>query len=164
MTANRRDQLVQDTPLAVSAFSQEQLTRKGATNLADWDPPFPVDLSRIRPQDEKYWDDYRTTPKAFVSPGVARKLWGSRFGRVDGADAGAAGGVTGQLLKETLEQKQDTMPPGAPFALDPTASDIPAWALQGARLLKQSSQLGSAGARARISRGCRCPSAAASST
>ena len=26
-------------------------------SLADWDPPFPIDLSRVRPEDEKYWDD-----------------------------------------------------------------------------------------------------------
>ena len=38
-----------------------------ATSLGDWDPPFPVDLSRIRPQDEEYWNDYRTTPKAFIA-------------------------------------------------------------------------------------------------
>src|SRR3712207_1405633 len=38
----------------------------GARSLADWDPPFPVDLSRIRPQDEDYWNKYRTTPKAFI--------------------------------------------------------------------------------------------------
>ena len=34
--------------------------------LADWDPPFTVDLSRIRPQDEAYWQRYRTTPKAWL--------------------------------------------------------------------------------------------------
>ncbi|MCG8607956.1 hypothetical protein MJD09_23590, partial [bacterium] len=27
-----------------------------ADNMADWDPPFPVDLSLIRPKDEAYWD------------------------------------------------------------------------------------------------------------
>jgi putative ABC transport system permease protein len=45
-------------------------TYPGITNspsLADWDPPFPIDLSRVREQDEKYWDVYRTTPKAFIS-------------------------------------------------------------------------------------------------
>ena len=39
----------------------------GAESLADWDPPFPLDLSRVRPQDEQYWDDHRTTPKAFIA-------------------------------------------------------------------------------------------------
>jgi hypothetical protein len=37
-----------------------------ATNLADWDPPFPIDLTMVRKQDEEYWDRYRTAPKAFI--------------------------------------------------------------------------------------------------
>ncbi|MBA3886902.1 MAG: ABC transporter permease [Acidobacteria bacterium] len=52
----------------------------GANNLADWDPPFPVDLSRVRPQDERYWDDYRTTPKAFIHYDRGRGLWETRYG------------------------------------------------------------------------------------
>ncbi|MBL8187270.1 MAG: ABC transporter permease, partial [Acidobacteria bacterium] len=38
-----------------------------AKTFSDWDPPFPVDLSRVRKVDEEYWDKYRTTPKAFLS-------------------------------------------------------------------------------------------------
>jgi putative ABC transport system permease protein len=51
-----------------------------ANSLADWDPPFPLDLSRVRPQDEAYWDEYRTTPKAFVAYERARELWSTRYG------------------------------------------------------------------------------------
>jgi ABC-type antimicrobial peptide transport system permease subunit len=51
-----------------------------AKRYADWDPPFPMDLKRIRPRDEEYWDKYRATPKAFVSLAVGERLWGSRFG------------------------------------------------------------------------------------
>ncbi|HYN02383.1 MAG TPA: FtsX-like permease family protein, partial [Vicinamibacteria bacterium] len=50
-------------------------------HLADWDPPFPVDLDRIRPEDEAYWDRHRATPKAFVPLAVGRRLWGHRQGR-----------------------------------------------------------------------------------
>ncbi|MGE3511682.1 MAG: FtsX-like permease family protein [Vicinamibacterales bacterium] len=53
-----------------------------ATNLRDWDPPFPLDLRRVRPVDEAYWEQYRTTPKAFVPIAVAKQLWGSRYGSV----------------------------------------------------------------------------------
>ncbi len=55
----------------------------GITNspsLADWDPPFPVDLSRVRDQDEKYWDVYRATPKAFITYERGRDLWRTRYG------------------------------------------------------------------------------------
>jgi hypothetical protein len=51
-----------------------------ATNLADWDPPFPIDLSVVRKQDEEYWDRYRTAPKAFIQIEAGQRLWGSRYG------------------------------------------------------------------------------------
>ncbi len=53
-------------------------------NMADWDPPFPVDFKRIRDKDEAYWDQYRTTPKGFVDLQVGERLWAKgneRFGR-----------------------------------------------------------------------------------
>lgn len=53
-----------------------------ADSLADWDPPFPIDLSRVRDADEKYWDDYRTTPKAFIPYEKGRELWATRYGAV----------------------------------------------------------------------------------
>ena len=49
-------------------------------NLRDWDPPFPLDMTRIRPADEQYWNRYRTTPKAFIRLARGRALWGTRFG------------------------------------------------------------------------------------
>jgi ABC-type antimicrobial peptide transport system permease subunit len=52
----------------------------GAENLSDWDPPFPVDLTRVRKQDEAYWHDFRTTPKAFILLAAGQKLWASRYG------------------------------------------------------------------------------------
>ncbi|MYA79514.1 MAG: ABC transporter permease, partial [Acidobacteriia bacterium] len=46
-----------------------------AETMGDWDPPFPVDLARIMPVDEEYWERYRTAPKAFVALDTARELW-----------------------------------------------------------------------------------------
>jgi ABC-type antimicrobial peptide transport system permease subunit len=51
-------------------------------SMGEWDPPFPVDLGKIRPIDEDYWDRYRTAPKAFVALETAKKLWTSRFGQL----------------------------------------------------------------------------------
>jgi ABC-type antimicrobial peptide transport system permease subunit len=51
-----------------------------ASTLRDWDPPFPVDLKRVRPVDEMYWDQYSTTPKAFIPFQTGQELWGSRYG------------------------------------------------------------------------------------
>src|SRR5688500_1813855 len=52
----------------------------GAESLADWDPPFPLDLARVRDVDEKYWDDHRATPKAFIEYERGRELWSTRYG------------------------------------------------------------------------------------
>jgi ABC-type lipoprotein release transport system permease subunit len=53
-----------------------------SADIAEWDPPFPVDLKRIRPKDEDYWDEYRTAPKAFIRLEDGQKLWTSRYGRI----------------------------------------------------------------------------------
>jgi putative ABC transport system permease protein len=53
-----------------------------APDLTAWDPPFPVDLTRVRPIDETYWDRYRAAPKAIVTVRDAQRLWGSRYGKV----------------------------------------------------------------------------------
>jgi putative ABC transport system permease protein len=52
----------------------------GTESLSDWDPPFPIDLKRVRPVDEDYWKKYRTTPKAFVTFADGRRLWQTRYG------------------------------------------------------------------------------------
>ena len=51
-------------------------------NISDWDPPFPIDLNRVRKQDEDYWHRYRTTPKAFIVLADGQKLWQTRFGKL----------------------------------------------------------------------------------
>lgn len=65
-----------------------------SASLSEWDPPFPVDLKRIRKQDEAYWQQYRTTPKAFISLAQGQELWQSRFGKLTSirisGDSGAA--------------------------------------------------------------------------
>ncbi len=59
-----------------------------ADDISAWDPPFPVDLDTIRPQDEAYWDDYRAAPKAFVGLELGKRLWQSRFGTLTGLRVG----------------------------------------------------------------------------
>ena len=51
-----------------------------SARVSDWDPPFPVDLNRVRPADEAYWDRYRATPKAFIAIERGQQLWGTRHG------------------------------------------------------------------------------------
>jgi len=51
-----------------------------AGNCRDWETGAPVDLAKIRDKDEKYWNQYRGTPKAFISIDAGEKLWDNAFG------------------------------------------------------------------------------------
>ncbi len=85
----------------------------GSESLSDWDPPFPVDLSRIQKRDEDYWDQYRTTPKAFIPLAKGQELWPSRFGKLTSLRLLAP---TDAPLETTLESYRSSLR----AALDPT--------------------------------------------
>ena len=53
-----------------------------ANDLTAWDPPFDIDLGLIRPRDEEYWDEHRTTPKGFIPLETGQRLWASRWGQL----------------------------------------------------------------------------------
>lgn len=82
--------------------------------LGDWDPPFPIDLKRVRPQDEDYWKNYRTTPKGFIPLTVGQEIWQTRFGKLtslrvspkQGHTLAEAQQVLVRRLRETLDPLQ----------------------------------------------------------
>jgi len=86
-------------------------------NLRDWDPPFPIDLSRVRPIDEDYWHTYRTTPKGFVPDFVGRALWRSRFGSATSIRVEPKQGVPLEAARDQYLEKLRT-------AIDPIASGL----------------------------------------
>ena len=51
-------------------------------NCRDWEPGIPIDLKKIRDTDEKYWDAYKGTPKAFITLKAGQKIWQSRWGNL----------------------------------------------------------------------------------
>jgi len=51
------------------------------SSCRDWETGTPVDIKKIRDKDEEYWNDWRGTPKAFISLGVGQTLWDNPFGR-----------------------------------------------------------------------------------
>jgi len=51
-----------------------------AGHCREWEAGVPINLDAIREKDEKYWDDYKGTPKAFVSESAALQMWSNRFG------------------------------------------------------------------------------------
>ena len=80
--------------------------------LSDWDPPFPIDLDKVRPRDEDYWRDHRTTPKAFVPLARAEELWGHRLGRASSIRIRPAPGMA-------LEEARSRYAAALRGALDP---------------------------------------------
>ena len=51
-----------------------------AGNCRDWDTGIPIDLERIRDKDEKYWNDFRGSPKAVISIETGKDIWSNDFG------------------------------------------------------------------------------------
>ncbi len=76
-----------------------------AERMGDWDPPFPVELEKIRKIDEDYWDRYRSAPKAFVSLETAEKLWTSRFGQLTAVRVAPAAGQSLEEASVKLRQE-----------------------------------------------------------
>ena len=51
-----------------------------AGHCREWEAGVPIQLDNIRQKDEDYWEKFKGIPKAYVSPGLAGKLWANRFG------------------------------------------------------------------------------------
>ena len=51
-----------------------------AGNCRDWETGVPIELGLIRDRDEDYWDEWKGTPKAFISVSKGKELWHNRFG------------------------------------------------------------------------------------
>jgi putative ABC transport system permease protein len=81
----------------------------GVKNCRDWDPGMPIDVSLIGERDQRYWDAYAGSPKAFVSLPAAQAMWANRFGGLTAVrfgaerDAGAiAADIMGRLTPSSL--------------------------------------------------------------
>ncbi len=70
-----------------------------AVSIDAWDLPFET-ASNMRPQDDDYWENYRTTPKGFLALSDGQALWSSRFGQLTSYRIPA-----GQLSLPELEQR-----------------------------------------------------------
>ena len=97
-----------------------------ATDVSDWDPPFPIDLDLVRAKDEDYWDEHRTVAKGFVSLARGQELWGSRWGQVTSLRLSSATSLS--------EQKADTYRAALRSALDPLAAGFVVYPARGLAL------------------------------
>ena len=102
-----------------------------STSIDEWDPPFPLDLRRVRPKDEAYWNEYRTTPKAFIPLEVGQRLWRNRYGAVTSirvpAGLDALPDSTQQALTRDVRARLD------PLAAGLSVSDVRGEALSASR-------------------------------
>jgi len=69
-------------PAADPGFTPEYPGVTDSDTLADWDPPFPLNLRAIRDVDEAYWNQYRATPKAFITLADGQRLWATEAARL----------------------------------------------------------------------------------
>jgi len=76
----------------------------------DWDVGIPMDEDRLADEaNEAYWQQYRQTPKLFVSLEAGQAMWANRFGRYTAVRfAGGAGSVPEirRHLKETIDPQK----------------------------------------------------------
>ena len=57
-----------------------------ADSCGEWDTGIPI-VHEVRVRDEDYWDEFRGSPKAFVSLKAAQEMWGNRWGSLTGIRA-----------------------------------------------------------------------------
>ncbi len=88
-------------------------------SIHDWNSPFPLNNQRIRSGDanERYWEQHKTTPKAYITFAKGEQLWGTRFGSVTSVRVAPAAGATPRQTAEALRAKLKE-------TLDPTAAGL----------------------------------------
>ena len=70
-----------------------------AESCGEWDTGIPI-VHKVRDRDEDYWDQYRGTPKGFISLKAGKEMWGNRWGSLTGLRIGKT-----QYSREELTSK-----------------------------------------------------------
>ncbi len=98
-------------------LSQEYPGIADADNMAAWDPPFPLDLRRIRPRDEEYWDRYRGTPRGYLATATGQRLWRNPWGELTALRLAPTGGQSVPELAARLSADLPQQIPLTAFGL-----------------------------------------------
>jgi ABC-type antimicrobial peptide transport system permease subunit len=72
-----------------------------AEKTENWDAGFRIDMQKIRPKDERYWKEFRGTPKAFITLAAGQQMWSNRFGDLTGIRFPLAG-ISGVMPQAAL--------------------------------------------------------------
>ena len=104
--ADLTDAVGQSTEAADPHFTPELKGVTDQESINDWDLPFEL-VEPIRAQDETYWDDHTTTPKAFISLATARRLWKTRWGTISAIRLPVDGGQEAREIGVALQQALD---------------------------------------------------------
>jgi putative ABC transport system permease protein len=77
-----REVLPMDKPAVDPSLMPDFPGLADSNNCRDWKPGIDIDLNRIHDEDEVYWDEYRGTPKAFVTLKAGQAIWANRYGNL----------------------------------------------------------------------------------
>jgi putative ABC transport system permease protein len=92
-------------------------------NPLNWNRPPQLDNKKVREKiksgdiNEKFWNKYRATPKAYVNLATAKELFASRYGSVTSVRIAPSAGQTPQAAAEQLRMD-------LPKNLDPTSAGL----------------------------------------
>jgi putative ABC transport system permease protein len=74
-------EIVPMTPVWADATRMPHLPGlSDAGHCREWEAGIPINMDAIRDKDEAYWNDFKGTPKAYVSIDKALDMWSNRFG------------------------------------------------------------------------------------
>jgi len=72
-------ELVEDNTLSADFPGLSDVER-----CTDWDSDLPIDMNLITKEDEKYWELYRSTPKAIIAYEAVADSWSNAYGNATG--------------------------------------------------------------------------------
>lgn len=96
--------IAMDNPLSDPMLVPHLPGLSDAGHCREWEAGVPINLDAIRDKDEKYWNDFKGTPKAFISKQKADEIWGNRFGN-NTAVRFAAGSFNNDLFLKTFKSE-----------------------------------------------------------
>ncbi|MFP6899786.1 MAG: hypothetical protein VCA36_02515, partial [Opitutales bacterium] len=78
-----------------------------AESCGEWDTGIPI-KHKVREKDEEYWDNYRGSPKAFVTLAAGQDMWSNRWGSLTGLRVAKKDVASREAVELTLRSEEHT--------------------------------------------------------